>query len=146
MSMPANRWCPIARSLGVLGQKWNLLLLREAFLGRTRYGEFQRIGVPTGTLGARLDALVDAGLFERRPYQEQGERSRDEYILTAAGRDVLPVLAALIEWGESHLSPAPGTGGTYAATSPEGHAVRLAFVDDRGTVVDNDAVTVARKR
>ena len=96
MSLPANRSCPIARTLGVLGQKWNLLLLREAFLGRTKYAEFQRIGVPTATLGARLQDLVDSGLLARHTYQEKGERARDEYLLTQAGRDVMPILAALI--------------------------------------------------
>ncbi len=99
MSLPANRHCPIARTLAVLGQKWNLLLLREAFLGRTRFAEFQRIGIPNATLGQRLNDLVCAGLLERVTYQEEGERSREEYVLTDAGRDVLPILAALSEWG-----------------------------------------------
>ncbi len=99
MSLPANRHCPIARTLAVLGQKWNLLLLREAFLGRTRFAEFQRIGIPNATLGQRLNDLVCAGLLERVTYQEEGERSREEYVLTDAGRDVLPILAALSAWG-----------------------------------------------
>lgn len=105
MSLPANRHCPIARTLAVLGQKWNLLLLREAFLGRTRFAEFQRIGIPNATLGQRLNDLVGAGLLERVTYQEEGERSREEYVLTDAGRDVLPILASLSEWG-----PAPPAG------------------------------------
>lgn len=142
MSLPGNRGCPIARSLTVLGQKWNLLLLREACLGRTKYGEFQRIGVPSGTLGTRLDALVAAGLLERRAYQEEGERSRDEYVLTASGRDVMPVLTALMEWGELHLPPVPGLGPSYAATTSEGRPVRIEFVDDRGMVVSRSDVLI----
>ncbi|HEV8560180.1 MAG TPA: helix-turn-helix domain-containing protein [Actinophytocola sp.] len=145
MSLPANQSCPIARSLAVLGQKWNLLLLCEAFLGRTKYGEFQRIGVPSGTPGTRLDALVDAGLLERRRYQEKGERSHDEYVLTAAGRDVMPILAALIQWGEAHLPEEPGAGIAYTTATANGRPVRLEFVDDRGTTVGKDAVVVARK-
>ncbi|MBM0231262.1 helix-turn-helix transcriptional regulator [Micromonospora sp. STR1_7] len=143
-SFPANRSCPIARTVGVLGQKWNFLLLREAFLGRRKFAEFQRIGVPTATLGARLKALVDAGLLDRRTYRENGERSRDEYVLTDAGRAVMPVLAALIAWGEAHLPAEQGTDITYAMTTPEGRPVRLEFVDDRGAVVDKDAVAVSR--
>lgn len=144
--MNADPLCPIARSLSVLGQKWNLLLLREAFLGRTRFTEFQRIGVPTATLGARLEALVKAGLLERRTYHEEGARPRDEYLLTAAGRDVLPILAALIEWGETHLPPDTGDRVTYAMTTSDGHPVRLKFVDDRQTVVDGGAVTVVPRK
>ena len=142
----ADLLCPIARSLSVLGQKWNLLLLREAFLGRTKFTEFQRIGVPTATLGARLEALVGAGLLERRTYKEQDERPRDEYLLTEAGREVLPILAALIEWGENHVPAEAGARVTYAMASSDGRPVRLAFVDDRQTVVDGGAVTVAPRK
>ncbi|MEU8234631.1 helix-turn-helix domain-containing protein [Actinoplanes sp. NPDC048967] len=142
---PADQPCPIARSVAVLGQKWNLLLLREAFLGRTRYTEFQRLGVPPATLGARLDALVDAGLLRRHTYKEDGERPRDEYLLTEAGRDVLPVLAALIEWGEAHLPLPSGDTIAYAMRSADGRPVRLEFVDDQQAVVGADAVTVARQ-
>jgi len=144
--LPADQLCPIARSLAVLGQKWNLLLLREAFLGRSKFTEFQRIGVPTATLGARLEALVDAGLLERHTYQEDGERPRDEYLLTDAGRDVLPILAALIEWGETHRPRPAGDRVSYAMATPDGRPVRLEFVDDSRAVIDGGAVTVARLR
>jgi DNA-binding HxlR family transcriptional regulator len=136
--MVANASCPIARALSVLGHKWNLLLLREAFLGSTRYAEFQRIGVPPATLGARLDDLVEAGLFERRAYQLDGERSRDEYVLTAAGRDTIRVLAALSDWGGEHVPPS--TAYTWAAA--DGRPVRLAFIDEAGETVDPEMVTV----
>jgi len=142
---PADQLCPIARSVAVLGQKWNLLLLREAFLGRTRYTEFQRVGVPPATLGARLDSLVNAGLLRRHTYKEDGERPRDEYLLTEAGRDVLPILAALIEWGETHLPLTSGHTIAYAMSSADGRPVRLEFVDDRQAVIDPDTVTVTRQ-
>jgi DNA-binding HxlR family transcriptional regulator len=142
----ADLSCPIARSLSVLGQKWNLLLLREAFLGRTKFTEFQRIGVPAATLGARLESLVEAGLLERRAYKEEGERPRDEYLLTDAGRDVLPILAALIEWGETHLQSDSGDRVTYAMATADGRPVNLAFVDDRQEVVEVGAVRVGRRK
>ncbi|MFF4884549.1 winged helix-turn-helix transcriptional regulator [Streptomyces nigra] len=143
MSLPANRHCSIARTLAVLGQKWNLLLLREAFLGRTRFAEFQRIGIPNATLGQRLNDLVDAGLMERVTYQEEGERSREEYVLTEAGRDVLPVLAALSAWGDRHRPQETGQGVVYAAADDE-RPVHLEFRDERGELVDQDAVTIIR--
>lgn len=145
MSLPANKYCSIARTLGVLGQKWNLLLLREAFLGRTRYADFQRIGVPHATLGQRLDSLVEAGLLQRRPYKEDGERGRDEYVLTEAGRDALPILAALSQWGDAHLPLDEGPAVVYRSTGT-GKEVHLAFVDASGATVDRDEVSIQRGR
>jgi hypothetical protein len=84
---------------------------------------------------------VDAGLLTRHAYQEKGERARDEYLLTQAGRDAMPILAALIGWGETHLPPVTA----YAMTTGDGRPVRLAFVDDTGAVVDADAVAIAKK-
>lgn len=143
MQLPANKTCPIAGTLTVLGQKWNLLLLREAFLGSSRFAEFQRIGIPTATLGARLDALVDAGLLERQAYRERGERTREEYRLTRAGRDAMPILAALAQWGETHLDL--GVRSTIGFVSgSSGCDVQLRFVDEDGNPVEADEVRVAR--
>ncbi|MFB8781731.1 helix-turn-helix domain-containing protein [Streptomyces albogriseolus] len=142
MSLPANRHCPIARTLAVLGQKWNLLLLREAFLGRTRFAEFQRIGIPNATLGQRLNGLVCAGLLERVTYQEEGERSREEYVLTDVGRDVLPILAALSAWGDRHRPQETGQG--VVCTADGERPVRLEFRGPDGEPVDQDAVTIIR--
>jgi DNA-binding HxlR family transcriptional regulator len=141
-SLPANRFCSVARSLEVLGQKWNLLILREAFFGRTRYAQFQRIGIPSATLGQRLDALVDAGLLERRAYRREGERTREEYLLTESGRDALGVLAALSTWGDAHLPLPHGPSVGYATS--DGTPVRLAFVDEEGRVVDPATVRPQR--
>ncbi len=143
MSLPANRRCPVARSLTVLGQKWNLLLLREAFFGRTKFAEFSRIGIPSDVLASRLDSLVEAGIMERRPYQEEGARVRDEYILTAAGRDVLPVLAALTQWGYAHL-PLDEGGTTRYVRELDEEPVTLQFVDSHGDVVDREGVAIRR--
>ncbi|MEV5253822.1 helix-turn-helix domain-containing protein [Streptomyces werraensis] len=142
MSLPANRHCPIARTLEVLGQKWNLLLLREAFLGRTRFAEFQRIGIPNATLGQRLNDLVSAGLLERVTYREEGERSREEYVLTDAGRDVLPILAALGEWGDRHRPQETGRG--VVCTADGERPVHLEFRDPDGEPVDRDAIMISR--
>jgi len=143
MLLPENRFCSIARTLEVLGQKWSLLLLRESFFGRTRFAEFERIGIPSGTLGARLDALVAAGLLERRAYRAEGERTREEYLLTPAGRDTIRILAALVEWGDAHL-PLEAGPSIALVSAPEGRPVRLGFLDDLGEPVAPDAVAVRR--
>ena len=87
--------CAIARSLGVLGERWTFLIVREALWGATRFGEFRdALGVAPDVLTARLARLVDAGVMEKVPYQEPGSRQRWAYELTPAGRDLQVVLGA----------------------------------------------------
>lgn len=100
--------CPIARSLDVVGDPWVLLVLREALQGVSRYDDFRdRLGVADSVLAKRLAAMVDAGLLERTPYRD-GRRTRAGYALTDAGADLLPVLNALVLWGERHRPRATG--------------------------------------
>jgi DNA-binding HxlR family transcriptional regulator len=96
--------CPIARSLERVGEWWSILLLRDAFLGVTRFDEFQKsLGIAPNILARRLDALVKAGLLKRRRYSEHPPR--DEYVLTERGRDFRPVLWSLMAWGNRHFAP-----------------------------------------
>ncbi len=96
--------CPIARSLEHVGEWWSILILREAFAGRTRFDEFRdALGVAPNMLTRRLKALVAAGLLERRRYCERPPR--DEYVLTERGRDFRPVLLSLMAWGNRHFTP-----------------------------------------
>ena len=98
--------CPMARALEVVGDPWVMLILREALTGSTRYEQFRStLKVADNVLSLRLRAMVDAGLLERSPYRA-GQRTHDEYRLTPAGADLLPVVHALILWGEKHL-PGP---------------------------------------
>lgn len=102
--------CPMARSLDVLGDPWLMLIVREALTGATRYEQFRSaLGMSDNVLAARLRAMVEAGLFERVPYRGE-QRTHDEYLLTEAGADLLPVVHALFQWGERHTT-APGGGG-----------------------------------
>jgi DNA-binding HxlR family transcriptional regulator len=102
----ADMPCSIARSLEVIGEWWSLLIVRDAFLGVTRFDDWQRrLGIARNVLAARLDHLVAEGIFERRPYQDAP--LRHEYLLTAKGRDLAPVLRALRVWGDRH-APTPG--------------------------------------
>lgn len=97
--------CSIARALELVGERWSLLILRNAlFAGNTRYGEFQRsLGIATNVLGDRLDGFVEAGIMERRRTSEQPELF--EYVLTDKGRDFAPALIALTEWGDRWAAP-----------------------------------------
>lgn len=96
--------CPIARSLDRVGEWWSILILRDAFVGLTRFDEFQRsLGISPTMLTRRLNSLVQAGLLERHRYCERPPR--DEYILTSSGRDFQPVLVLLQEWGNAHFAP-----------------------------------------
>ncbi len=96
--------CPIARSLEHVGEWWSILILREAFNGKTRFDEFRdALGVAPNILTRRLKALVAAGLLARRRYCERPPR--DEYVLTDRGRDFRPVMLSLMTWGNRHFSP-----------------------------------------
>ena len=104
MAKVPDTTCSIERSLGVLGERWTFLILREAFLGATRFVEFRdRLGVAPDVLTDRLATLVEYGVLEREPYREPGARSRFAYRLTPAGRELQVVLAALQQWGDEHL-------------------------------------------
>jgi DNA-binding HxlR family transcriptional regulator len=93
--------CSIARTLGVVGEKWTLLVLREAFWGVCRFDDFHAaLGCARNLLSARLKTLVANGLLERRAYQDDRGRSRYEYRLTDKGRDLFPALVALMAWGD----------------------------------------------
>ena len=126
--------CPIARSLDVVGDPWVLLVLREALTGATRFEQLKEaLGVADNVLSRRLSAMVDAGLLVRTPYVDR-RRTRHEYLLTGAGRDLLPVVHALAQWGERHR-PRPtgrlevvheGCGGTsHSADTCTGCGTRL---------------------
>lgn len=99
-----NLQCPIARSLERVGEWWSILILRDAFLGSTRFDQFQKsLDIAPNMLTRRLNALVASGLLERRRYNERPPRF--EYVLTARGRDFRPVLWALLAWGNKHFAP-----------------------------------------
>jgi DNA-binding HxlR family transcriptional regulator len=100
----AGQNCSIARTLELVGERWTMLVLREAFLGRRRFDEYaERLGIARNVLSARLAHLVEEGVLERVRYQERPERF--EYRLTAKGLDLWPVLFALLHYGDRHYAP-----------------------------------------
>jgi DNA-binding HxlR family transcriptional regulator len=95
-------YCPSARSLDVIGDWWSLLIVRDAFDGLTRFGEFQKsLGIAKNILSERLRTLVSRGILELVPAGDGG--SRMQYRLTEMGRDLFPVMVALRQFGERHL-------------------------------------------
>ncbi|MFD8688346.1 winged helix-turn-helix transcriptional regulator [Streptomyces sp. NPDC059651] len=101
----ANQQCSIARALEVVGERWTLLVLRDALYGVRRYNDFLvHLGIPRAVLASRLQSLIEAGLLEKRRYQESPPR--EEYVLTDSGKALWPVLRTLGAWGRDHL---PGT-------------------------------------
>jgi DNA-binding HxlR family transcriptional regulator len=101
--------CSIARTVALIGQPWMLLVLRDLFNGVRRFDELaDHLGIARNVLTRRLAALVDAGLVERRGYREAGQRARSEYKLTPAGRDLRPVLLALMAYGDVRFAGPDG--------------------------------------
>ncbi len=97
--------CPIGLSMELLGQKWTLLIVRESLKGVQTFSGFERsLGCPRNLLASRLRLLCEAGVMTTVPYSTPGQRGRDRYELTAAGRELAPTLIALFDWGTRHLS------------------------------------------
>jgi len=97
--------CSIARALEVVGERWSVLIVRNAlFAGSTRFSDFQRsLGIAPNVLKTRLDGFVEAGIMRRQQYSEQPQLF--EYLLTEKGRDLAPALIALTEWGDRWAAP-----------------------------------------
>lgn len=99
--------CSVARTVSVIGDRWTLMVLRDCFLGVRRFEHFQqRLGIARPMLADRLRKLVDAGVLRRERYQESPPR--DEYRLTARGRDLHPVIMAIVHWGDVHMAGEEG--------------------------------------
>ncbi|MEV4758348.1 helix-turn-helix domain-containing protein [Micromonospora sp. NPDC049559] len=98
--------CSIGKAMEAVGARSAILLLREAYYGTTRFDDFvERVGITDAVAATRLKQLVDVGVLERRPYREPGQRTRHEYVLTPMGRDLLPAVLALMQWGDKYLQP-----------------------------------------
>ena len=134
--------CPVGRSVEVIGDRWSLLIVRDAFDGSRRFGEFQRgLGAAKNILATRLRALVDAGIFEVVPASD-GSAYR-EYQLTERGRALFPVVVALRQWGEAHFFE-PEEQRSELLDRRDGrplHALEVRAADGRGVGPDDTVVT-----
>jgi DNA-binding HxlR family transcriptional regulator len=146
--VPTSNWtessCSIARSLGVLGERWTFLILREALTGSTRFAQFRDgLGLAPDVLTDRLNTLVEYGVMAKEPYQEPGSRSRFAYLLTPAGRELHLALASLQQWGDKYL-PWPQGPTVVRRVRDTDRPVHVGFVDDEGREVPPDEVTTIR--
>ncbi|AHZ73046.1 MAG: helix-turn-helix domain-containing protein [Pseudomonas sp.] len=99
---PHSSECPVARTLEVIGDRWSLMILRDAFDDIRRFSEFQKsLGVAKNILASRLKALVEVGVFDVRPASDGS--AYKEYVLTDKGREIFPVVVSMRQWGERFL-------------------------------------------
>ena len=128
--------CQIVRTLDVVGEKWSMLIVRNALRGQTRFSQFRdQLGIPTDILTARLKTLVDGGILEKRSYREEGTRERFSYHLTEAGRGLNLVLAAIVQWGDEFNPSRFGAASIMVDSLTDEH-VGLEFVDASGRAVE----------
>ncbi|MDF2445932.1 MAG: Transcriptional regulator, HxlR family [Moraxellaceae bacterium] len=135
--------CSVARSLSILGDRWTLLILRNAFLAVRRFDDFQsQLGVTRHILAERLSRLVETGVLKKVAYQDNPPRY--EYRLTEMGRDLYPVLLALTTWGDKWLDEGKGVPLEYVHKSC-GHKFRPTMVcsECRAPVTPHDVQPVA---
>jgi DNA-binding HxlR family transcriptional regulator len=135
--------CQVVRTLNIVGEKWSLLIVRNALRGQTRFSEFRdQLGVPTDILAARLATLVSAGILEKLSYREAGSRERSSYHLTEAGRALNIVIAAMIQWGDEY-NPSPHGRASLVVDSQNSDRVELEFVSEtRSPVPSGDVAFV----
>ncbi|MEM7080691.1 MAG: helix-turn-helix domain-containing protein [Pseudomonadota bacterium] len=113
--------CSMAQALDAIGERWALLILREAFYGKTRFGQYREaLGIARNILSARLNHLVEQGILEKRP---AAETAHTEYVLTEAGRALRTVIMALIHWGDEYR-PHPKGERLMFADADSGEAIR----------------------
>lgn len=106
--------CNLARAVEEIGDRWSLLILRSAFYGLRRFGDFQtELSIPRTVLSGRLKRFVSAGIMEVRQYREAGQRPRPEYFLTQKGADLAITMIALNQWGDKWLGDEPAAPLTF---------------------------------
>jgi DNA-binding HxlR family transcriptional regulator len=138
-----NATCPVARPLDVVGDSWSLLIIRDLFDGLSRFSEIrENIGIAKNMLAARLRHLRDHGLVETVPVSDGGPHQ--EYVLTAKGRDLFPVLVALRQWGERHFFTPGETHVRLVDKESRRPVARLEVRSQAGRLVTSDDTVVIR--
>jgi DNA-binding HxlR family transcriptional regulator len=150
----ANDDCSVSKAIDVLGTRSTMLVLREALYGTTRFDDFVRRTHSTDAIvSSRLKRLTELGVLAKQPYREPGERTRYEYHLTDRGKELLPVVFGLMQWGNAHLQPddgpfqlsdrATGEPVVITAVTPSGKVVEL---DDLVVSANGDWASASRER
>ncbi|KAA0112832.1 transcriptional regulator [Mycolicibacterium sp. P9-22] len=137
--------CSAAKVLDLLSTKTAFLAVRECFYGTTRFEDFvERVGASAPAVSRALKQLETAGVVQRVPYREPGRRARDEYHLTPAGEDLLPVFLSLIQWGDAHLQDGNPP---LSFRDQRGRRVQVRITaDSDGTVVHSDDLEIRYNR
>jgi DNA-binding HxlR family transcriptional regulator len=135
--------CPVARSLDAIGDWWSLLIIRDAFSGLRRFGEFQKsLGVAKGILATRLRRLVDLGILDTAPASDGS--AYQEYVVTKKGRDLFLVIVSLRQWGEDYCFES-GEAHSTLVDNQSGRAVgRLALRSKTGKVLTSLETSVRK--
>lgn len=142
--VPKDR-CPMALAAEILGDRWTLLILREAFYGVQRYDDMrQDLRAPRAMLTDRLNKLVKLDILERHSYQEQGNRARNAYRLTVSGLALGKVLISMSEWGVEYLTKTQAP--AQITDSSTGKPLRLEFVNEAGIAVTHKNIRLAVRK
>lgn len=144
-----DRWtadrCSIDKAMQAIGTRSAILLLREAFYGTTRFDDFaRRVGITEAVAAARLKELTELGAFTKEPYREPGQRTRYEYVLTDMGRGLLPLVLALMEWGDRFLQDDDGPLSVIDSRTGSPVRVRLENADGDEVPLEDMRLTVRR--
>lgn len=143
----AGEHCPISKALDIIGTRSAMLIIREAFYGTTRFDDFaDRVGITEAVASARLRELTEAGLFEKVPYRDPGQRTRYEYRLTRMGVDLAPAVVGLYQWGGTYLSRGGQPPLTLTHTDCEARVHAAVVCDDGHRLRDFGEVTIVKTR
>lgn len=136
--------CNLTRAIDIVGDKWNLMILRSALYGVRRFDDFHaELNAPRTVLSGRLRKLVKAGLMKTQDYREEGSRARKEYILTDQGNALRPILIALTQWGDNWL----GEGEVpIGFTQKNGGQIKAGFVGTDGREVSIDDLRIVLRK
>lgn len=127
--------CGMAKAAQLLGDRWTLLIVREALYGVTRFDAMQAdLGLPRSVLSNRLKRLVETGVLTMRTYREAGQRARRQYVLTPMGVDLALPLIALMQWGDKHLCE--GSPPAEIIERRTGGRLHVGLVDDDGKSIN----------
>ncbi|MFI6362955.1 winged helix-turn-helix transcriptional regulator [Nocardia sp. NPDC050630] len=133
--------CSIAKAMDLIGTRSAILILREAYYGTTRFDGFAaRVGITDAAASGQLRKLTAAGLLVKRPYQDEGKRTRHEYVLTDMGRGLLPAVLALMQWGDTYLQSGPAP--LLLVEESSGAPVRVQVRSAKGREIDLEELGV----
>src|SRR5665213_835324 len=134
--------CQIVRTLDIVGEKWALLIVRNALRGQTKFSEFRdSLGAPSDILTARLGTLVTAGILEKRAYREPGSRERSSYHLTESGLGMRLILGAMVQWGDE-FNPSQYGRSSLLIDSATRDRLEVSFVTEDGERRTGDEVAI----